>query len=171
MNMQHRLRSQSLPSLAPLHMSVTLKLRLKRLDMRWRKLAHWYLPKPCRDLALHKLAMAHRSLACNPAAQRFVDESNQVDAIPDDISITELAEDVVRGKRKLSQPQLRMLIELLPYYAPKLTAIAYGHMKDRDFAVRLDRAIERQDKTNGGRSLLPPNDPLFIEARVIEHEE
>jgi hypothetical protein len=66
MNMQHRLRSQSLPSLAPLHMSVTLKLRLKRLDMRWRKLAHWYLPKPCRDLALDKLAMAHRSLACNP---------------------------------------------------------------------------------------------------------
>jgi hypothetical protein len=106
-----------------------------------------------------------------PAAQRFVDESNQVDAIPDDVSITELAEDVVRGKRKLSQPQLRMLIELLPYYAPKLTAIAYGHMKDRDFAVRLDRAIERQDKTNGGRSLLPSNDPLFIEARVIEHEE
>jgi hypothetical protein len=45
--------------------------------------------------------------------QRFVDESNQVDPIPDDISITELAEDVVRGKRKLSQPQMRMLIELM----------------------------------------------------------
>ena len=58
--------------------------------------------------------------------QRFVDESNQVDPIPDDISITELAEDVVRGKRKRSQPQMRMLIELLPYYAPKLTAVAVG---------------------------------------------
>ena len=33
--------------------------------------------------------------------QRFVDESNQVDPIPDDISITELAEDVVRGRRAL----------------------------------------------------------------------
>ena len=58
--------------------------------------------------------------------QRYVEERNKVDPIPDHISITELAEDVVRGKRKLSQPQMRMLIELLPYYAPKLTAVAVG---------------------------------------------
>jgi len=68
---------------------------------------------------------------------------HQVDAIPDDISITELAEDVVRGKRKLSQPQMRMLIELLPYYAPKLQAIADFRMRDeRDFAVKLDRRLK-----------------------------
>jgi len=70
-------------------------------------------------------------------------QAHQVDAIPDDISITELAEDVVRGKRKLSQPQMRMLIELLPYYAPKLQAIADFRMRDeRDFAVKLDRRLK-----------------------------
>ena len=65
------------------------------------------------------------------------------DPIPDDISITELAEDVVRGKRRLTQPQMRMLIELLPYYAPKLQAIADFRMRDeRDFAVKLDRRLK-----------------------------
>jgi hypothetical protein len=42
-----------------------LKLRFKRLDMRWRKLAHWYLPNPWRDLTPDKLAMADRGLSCN----------------------------------------------------------------------------------------------------------
>src|SRR6516162_347057 len=73
-------------------------------------------------------------------------QAHQVDAIPDDISITELAEDVVRGKRKLSQPQMRMLIELLPYYAPKLTAVAVGYLKGQDFYTRLDRAVDRSEK-------------------------
>ena len=88
--------------------------------------------------------------------QRFVDESNQVDAIPDDISITELAEDVVRGKRKLSQPQMRMLIELLPYYAPKLTAVAVGWQKGEDFYTRLDKAVNASEKAR-----------LIIEAKAI----
>ena len=90
--------------------------------------------------------------------QRFVDESNQVDALPDDISITELAEDVVRGKRKLSQPQMRMLIELLPYYAPKLTAVAVGYLKGQDFYTRLDRAVDRSEKAK------------MIEGRIINNE-
>jgi len=51
-----------------------------------------------------------------------VPEEPKAEVIPDDISITELAEQVVRGKIRLSQPQMRMLIELLPYYAPKLTS-------------------------------------------------
>jgi len=89
--------------------------------------------------------------------QRFVDESNQVDPIPDDISITELAEDVVRRKRKLSQPQMRMLIELLPYYAPKLTAVAVGWQKGEDFYIRLDRAVDASEKAK------------LIEAKVIEN--
>jgi len=88
--------------------------------------------------------------------QRFVDESNQVDAIPDDISITELAEDVVRGKRT-SQPQMRMLIELLPYYAPKLTAVAVGYLKGQDFYTRLDRAVDASERAK------------LIEAKVIEN--
>jgi len=38
------------------------------------------------------------------------------DLIPDDIPIPELAEQVVRGKVKLTAQQMRMLVELLPYY-------------------------------------------------------
>ena len=83
-------------------------------------------------------------------------------SIPDDISITELAEDVVRGKRKLSQPQMRMLIELLPYYAPKLTAVAVGWQKGEDFYTRLDKAVNASEKAKVVK---------LIEAQVIEHEE
>jgi|SRR6516225_2066801 hypothetical protein len=83
-------------------------------------------------------------------------------SIPDDISITELAEDVVRGKRKLSQPQMRMLIELLPYYAPKLTAVAVGWQKGEDFYTRLDKAVSASEKAKVVK---------LIEAQVIEHEE
>jgi len=94
--------------------------------------------------------------------QRYVEERNKVDPIPDDISITELAEDVVRGKRKLSQPQMRMLIELLPYYAPKLTAVAVGWQKGEDFYTRLDKAVNASEKAKVVK---------LIEAQVIEHEE
>lgn len=106
--------------------------------------------------------------------QRLVDARNNggEDAqIPDDITITELAEDVVRGKRKLSQAQMRMLIELLPYYAPKLAAIADLRTRnERDFAVKMDRALERIRRTNGGRTLLPPNwdDGPVIEGEIVK---
>ena len=66
------------------------------------------------------------------------------DTIPDDISITELAEQVVRGKRKLSQAQMRMLIELLPYYAPKLSAMAVGWREGQDMASKM-YALERRN--------------------------
>jgi hypothetical protein len=66
--------------------------------------------------------------------------------ISDDIPILESAEQVVRGKRKLSREQMRMLIELLPNYAPKLTAIAVGTLNGQDFYTRLDRAIERSER-------------------------
>jgi len=79
--------------------------------------------------------------------------------IPDDIPILELAEQVVRGKRKLSREQMRMLIELLPYYAPKLTAIAVGTLNRQDFYTRLDRAVERSERAK------------LIDARAIEVEE
>jgi hypothetical protein len=79
--------------------------------------------------------------------------------IPDDIPILELAEQVVRGKRKLSREQMRMLIELLPYYAPKLTAIAVGTLNGQDFYTRLDRAVERSERAK------------LIDARAIEVEE
>ena len=68
------------------------------------------------------------------------------DLIPDDIPIPELAEQVVRGKVKLTAQQMRMLVELLPYYSPKLTAVAVGHLNAQDFYSRLDRAVERSER-------------------------
>lgn len=57
---------------------------------------------------------------------------------------------------KLSPPQQRMLIEMLPFVAPKLSAIGYVREADT-FATRLERAIER---SNGARM------PELIEARA-----
>src|SRR6516164_2293575 len=64
--------------------------------------------------------------------------------IPDDIPLLELADMVIRGKLKLSPPQMRLLIELLPYHAPKLMAV--GVMNGDSFAAQLDRAIERNQR-------------------------
>jgi len=73
----------------------------------------------------------------------LVVEEEQRTTIPDDIPLPELADSVVRGKRTLSRDQMRLLIELLPYYLPKLSAVAHGHFEGTDFASALDRAIER----------------------------
>ena len=96
----------------------------------------------------------------------FADPANLVtpkepeaEPIPDDISIPELAEQVARGKRKLSAQQMRMLVELLPYYSPKLTAVAVGHLTSQDFYSRLDRAVERSDRAR------------LIDGRAIEVED
>src|SRR5215470_13156857 len=67
----------------------------------------------------------------------------QDEVIPDNIPLMELADRVVRGKIKLSPPQQRMLIEMLPYIAPKLSATAIATMDGKSFAEALDRAIER----------------------------
>jgi len=97
---------------------------------------------------------------------RFADPANLVtpkepepEPIPDDIPILELAEQVVRGKRKLSREQMRMLIELLPYYEPKLTAIAVGALNGQDFYNRLERAILRSERAR------------LIDGRVVEVED
>src|SRR5215831_4781099 len=74
-------------------------------------------------------------------------QSTDCDAIPNNIPLTELAEQVVRGKVKLSPPQLRMLIELLPFHLPKLSAVGVGFLDSNTFAERLDRAIERTEAT------------------------
>jgi hypothetical protein len=46
--------------------------------------------------------------------------------IPDHIPLQESAEQVVRGKVKLTPAQQRMLIELLPFYMAKLSACVGG---------------------------------------------
>jgi hypothetical protein len=61
----------------------------------------------------------------------------------------------VRGKVKLTPPQQRMLIELLPFYTPKLSAVAVGYMTNNTFADRLERAITASEKAR------------LIEGRVI----
>ena len=69
--------------------------------------------------------------------------SVQDEVIPDNIPLMELADRVVRGKLKLSPPQQRMLIEMLPYIAPKLSASAIVTTDGKSFAEALDRCIER----------------------------
>ena len=65
----------------------------------------------------------------------------------------------VEGTVSVCSPRLRceMLIELLPYYAPKLTAVAVGWQKGEDFYSRLDRAVEASERAK------------LIEAKVIEN--
>src|SRR5215472_16522347 len=81
------------------------------------------------------------------------------DQIPDNIPLSELAEQVVRGEVKLSQSQLRMLIELLPFHLPKLSAVALGRLTGEDFATRLDRAVEASNRAK------------LIEGQVIECDD
>jgi hypothetical protein len=80
-----------------------------------------------------------------------------VETIPDDLSLDQIADDVVRGKRTLTPPQMRLLIELLPYYRPKLTAVAHYQ---GSFADALEQAIER-------RANRPPP-TLLLEAKSVE---
>jgi hypothetical protein len=68
------------------------------------------------------------------------EEEGESGAIPDDIPLPALADEVVRGKRTLSRDQMRLLIELLPYHLPKLSATAHVRF---DFAGELERALER----------------------------
>jgi hypothetical protein len=83
------------------------------------------------------------------------DRKQEPVTIPDDLSLDQIADDVVRGKRTLTPPQMRLLIELLPYYRPKLTAVATTVLDGRSFGELLDKAIERQQ-----RKLLPKSKPV-----------
>jgi hypothetical protein len=89
-----------------------------------------------------------------------IEAEQRMDAelIPDN-TLQELAEQVVRGKVKLSPQQVRMLIELLPFYMPKLSAIGVGTLTGQTFADRLDRAIERSDRAK------------LIEAKAVQVED
>ena len=84
------------------------------------------------------------------------------EVIPDDVPLMGLADRVVRGKVKLSPPQQRMLIEMLPYIAPKLSAAAIATLDGKTFAQALERCIERSKSTvpllNGPVEPLPPSE-------------
>jgi hypothetical protein len=62
------------------------------------------------------------------------------ETIPDDIPLPQVADEVVRGKRTLSRDQMRLLIELLPYHLPKLSATAHVNYSHAD---ELEKALER----------------------------
>ena len=63
---------------------------------------------------------------------------------------------------KLTPTQQRMLIKLLPFYMPKLSAVDVGYMTNNTFAERLDRATERSAAAR----------PIkLIEARAINAED
>ena len=102
------------------------------------------------------------------AMPRFADPANLIveerPTIPDEIPLPAIADEVVRGKRTLSREQLRLLIELLPYHLPKLSAVAHAHF---NFATELDkallaRAIERSKQPtpmlNGPSQPLPASE-------------
>ena len=85
-------------------------------------------------------------------------EDDEPPTIPDDIPLQEIADEVVRGKRQLSRDQMRLLIELLPYYLSKRPT---SHNVNFNFAEQLEkelRCIER----SGIKPLPAP--------QVIEHE-
>jgi hypothetical protein len=90
------------------------------------------------------------------------EQRQEAASIPDNIPIPELAEQVVRGKVKLSPQQLRVLIELLPFHAPKLSAVAHGQLRGEDFFTRLDRAVARSDAVRFVK---------FIEGRVVNDDD
>jgi len=75
------------------------------------------------------------------------------------IKAPELADMVMRGEVKLSPQQMRAMIELLPFHAPKLHSVGVGYLKGEDFPSRLDRAIEASNKAK------------VIEARAINSEQ
>ena len=104
---------------------------------------------------LHKLHNKKMSSRIREVFDRIAAQTVEEQPIPDDIPLIELADMVVRGKVKLSPSQQRMLIEMLPFVAPKLTAVA--HLSEADtFATRLERAIERSNRAK------------LIEGRVID---
>ena len=53
---------------------------------------------------------------------------------------------VMRGEVKLSPQQMRAMVELLPFHAPKLSSVAIGTLDGTAFAERLERAINRSDR-------------------------
>jgi hypothetical protein len=42
--------------------------------------------------------------------------------------------------------QMRAMVELLPFHAPKLSSIGVGFLNANDFASRLERAVNRSER-------------------------
>jgi hypothetical protein len=70
-------------------------------------------------------------------------EEDEEGVIPNDIPLPTIADEVVRGKRTLSRDQMRLLIELLPYHMPKLSATAHINFNYAEALEKELRCIER----------------------------
>ena len=90
------------------------------------------------------------------AMPAFADPANltveEEPAIPDDITMVELVDGVIRGKWKLSPSQLRVLVAWMPHFAPKLGVTVNV---TRSLADALDREIEALNRCIA-RSSSPP---------------
>jgi hypothetical protein len=97
-------------------------------------------------------------------SERIVAVLNQIDAqqqpqsVPEDISALTLLQMVYRGAVKVSAQQMRAAIESLPYENPRLSAVAFASMNERDFALRLERAIARSDRAKLIEARAEPTD-------------
>jgi hypothetical protein len=66
---------------------------------------------------------------------------------------------VYRRAVKVSPQQMRAAIESLPCENPELSAVAIASMNERDFALRLERAIARSERAK------------LIEARAVNADD
>lgn len=69
-------------------------------------------------------------------------EQLELEVVPDNITMPELVDGVIRGKYKLDPSQLRVLVAWMPHFAPKLSATANVTV-DGSFAERLERCLAR----------------------------
>jgi hypothetical protein len=93
--------------------------------------------------------------------QTFLDRieaPQQPQSIPEDISALALLQMVYRGAVKMSPQQMRAAIESLPCENPKLSAVAIASMNERDFALRLERCIERSNRAKLIEASVEPTD-------------
>jgi hypothetical protein len=101
-------------------------------------------------------------LATVDAALAELEEEEGV--IPDDITMVQLVDGVIRGKYKLGPSQLRVLVAWMPHFAPKLATttnvtLNYAEALERE-RLALERCIERSKSP-----------PLLNPPKTIEHEE
>jgi hypothetical protein len=82
---------------------------------------------------------------------QLLETKQQQTVIPKGVTAPELADMVMRGEVKLSPQQMRAMVELLPFHAPKLTAVAHGSLHGEDFYSRLERAWQRSMQVIEGR--------------------
>jgi hypothetical protein len=94
-----------------------------------------------------------------PELQALEAKQQQHPVIPKGVTAPELADMVMRGEVKLSPQQMRAMVELLPFHAPKLSSVAVGTLDGTTFAERLERAIRASDRAK------------LIEGNVVQVED